>query len=102
MADEAAMPKEAMLYEKLTGQNSGKVLCRLCMRYCIIGEGERGYCLVRRNVGGKLYSLNYGKSSGFEVDPIEKKPFFHFKPFDVFKMLCVSCDQNGICGFGDR
>ncbi|MDO8340086.1 MAG: AmmeMemoRadiSam system radical SAM enzyme [Candidatus Burarchaeum sp.] len=80
MADEAAVPKEAMLYEKLTGQNSGKVLCRLCMRYCIIGEGERGYCLVRRNVEGKLYSLNYGKSSGFEIDPIEKKPFFHFKP----------------------
>ncbi|VVC03383.1 Radical SAM superfamily protein [Candidatus Burarchaeum australiense] len=80
MADEASLPREAMLYEKLTGANAGKVLCRLCMRYCIIGEGERGYCLVRRNEKGKLYSLNYGKSSGFEIDPIEKKPFFHFKP----------------------
>lgn len=77
MADE---PREAMLYEKLTGKNAGKILCRLCMHYCVINEGERGYCLVRRNVKGKLYSLSYGKSSGFEVDPIEKKPFMHFKP----------------------
>ena len=70
----------AMIYEKLTGKNEGRVLCRLCMRYCVIDKGKSGYCLVRRNDGGELYSLNYGKSSGFAIDPMEKKPFFHFKP----------------------
>ncbi|RLG20328.1 AmmeMemoRadiSam system radical SAM enzyme [Candidatus Micrarchaeota archaeon] len=72
--------REAMLYEKLTGKNEGKVLCRLCKRYCVIEDRKMGFCLVRRNERGKLYSLNYGKSTGFAADPIEKKPFFHFKP----------------------
>jgi len=70
----------AMVYDKLTGKNAGKVLCRLCYKYCVLGEGEYGYCRVRVNRGGELFTLTYGKSSGFEIDPMEKKPFFHFKP----------------------
>lgn len=69
--------REAMLYEKLDAK---KVRCRLCNHYCLIPDGKLGYCAVRLNEDGKLYSLSYGKSTGFAVDPIEKKPFFHFKP----------------------
>ena len=69
--------REALLYEK-TGDNT--VQCKLCARYCKIPEGKRGFCLVRQNEGGKLYSLSYGKAAGLEIDPIEKKPFFHFHP----------------------
>ncbi len=68
---------EAMLYET---KANGVVHCKLCARYCVIPEGRHGFCLVRKNEGGKLLALSYGKSTGLAVDPIEKKPFFHFKP----------------------
>jgi len=69
--------KEALLYDALAKK---AVKCRLCSRYCRIAEGKRGFCLVRENRGGKLVSLSYGKCTGLEIDPIEKKPFFHLKP----------------------
>ncbi|MBI5229015.1 AmmeMemoRadiSam system radical SAM enzyme [Candidatus Micrarchaeota archaeon] len=68
---------EAMLYEKM---DEKKVRCRLCARYCTIPERSWGFCFTRKNVGGKLYTMTYGKSTGFSIDPIEKKPFFHFHP----------------------
>ncbi len=58
----------------------GKILCTLCPRYCEIGEGQPGFCYIRQNIGGKLYSLGYGRPTGFGIDPIEKKPLFHFLP----------------------
>ena len=58
----------------------GKIQCQLCAHYCMIDEGQAGKCLVRRNDGGKLVTLNWGKTEGLAIDPIEKKPFFHFKP----------------------
>lgn len=72
--------REALLYGKIGSANGKLVHCKLCSHYCIIREGETGKCLVRKNIGGTLYPLNWGKSSGFAIDPIEKKPFFHFKP----------------------
>ncbi len=58
----------------------GKIQCQLCAHYCLIKPGEVGKCLVRRNDAGKLVTLNWGKTEGLAIDPIEKKPFFHFKP----------------------
>jgi len=61
-------------------QSDGRILCTLCPRYCQIGEGQYGFCFIRQNHGGKLYNLGYGRSTGFAVDPIEKKPLNHFLP----------------------
>jgi len=60
--------------------DNGKLLCTLCPRYCTIGEGQAGFCFIRQNIGGKLYSIGYGRPSGFAIDPIEKKPLNHFLP----------------------
>jgi len=59
---------------------NGKILCTLCPRYCTIGEGQNGFCYIRKNIKGKLYSIGYGKPTGFGLDPIEKKPLNHFLP----------------------
>jgi len=59
---------------------NGKILCTLCPRYCTIGEGQKGFCFVRENIDGTLYSTGYGRPTGFAVDPIEKKPLSHFLP----------------------
>lgn len=58
----------------------GKILCTLCPRYCHIGEGQSGFCFIRQNLGGTLYTVGYGKPTGFAIDPIEKKPLNHFYP----------------------
>jgi len=71
------MNPEALYYRKLKGK---LVQCELCPRNCVIAEGQVGFCRVRSNHDGNLISLVYGKSSGVQVDPIEKKPFFHFLP----------------------
>ncbi|MGQ4915705.1 MAG: hypothetical protein ACP6IU_13325 [Candidatus Asgardarchaeia archaeon] len=54
--------------------------CRLCPRYCKLRLGQIGACRVRKNIDGKLYSLNYGMVTAMAVDPIEKKPLYHFWP----------------------
>ncbi|TCS40825.1 AmmeMemoRadiSam system radical SAM enzyme [Reinekea marinisedimentorum] len=59
---------------------SGKLQCDLCPRYCKIPPGGRGLCYVRGNEGGEVRLLTYGRSSGFCIDPIEKKPLNHFLP----------------------
>ena len=69
--------KEALLYKKLDNQ---KVQCNLCAHHCVIAEGKRGICGARENQDGKLYTLVYGKAVAKGIDPIEKKPFFHFLP----------------------
>lgn len=60
--------------------DNNKILCTLCPRYCKIGDGQPGFCYIRQNHGGKLYTIGYGKPTGFAVDPIEKKPLNHFLP----------------------
>jgi len=69
--------KEVYLYKKLKNK---KVQCRNCAHFCVIEERKRGICGVRENIDGKLYTLNYGKAVAVNIDPIEKKPFFHFLP----------------------
>lgn len=69
--------KEAYLYEK---QEDRKVRCHLCNHRCLIKDGLRGICGVRENRGGTLFSLVYGQVIARHVDPIEKKPLFHFLP----------------------
>ncbi len=56
----------------------GRIVCDLCPRDCTLAEGQRGLCFVRKNVGGQMVSTTYGRSSGFCLDPIEKKPLSHF------------------------
>ena len=81
--------KEALFYEKL----NGNVRCKLCERRCVIPPGGRGVCLVRENRNGKLYTLVYGRPVAVHVDPIEKKPLFHFLPgTDVFSYSTVGCN----------
>ncbi|MBF0432462.1 MAG: AmmeMemoRadiSam system radical SAM enzyme [Fibrobacteria bacterium] len=58
----------------------GRIECRLCPRLCRIKEGQRGFCFVRQHIHGKLILTTYGRSSGFQLDPIEKKPLYHFYP----------------------
>ncbi|MBZ0200854.1 MAG: AmmeMemoRadiSam system radical SAM enzyme [Ignavibacteriaceae bacterium] len=60
--------------------SDGKILCTLCPRYCTIGEGQPGFCFIRKNIDGVLYSTGYGHPTGFAIDPIEKKPLNHFLP----------------------
>src|SRR5213594_1792719 len=69
--------KEALWWET---QEDGRILCTLCPRYCKIGADQAGFCYIRKNINGKLYSLGYGTSTGFAIDPIEKKPLNHFLP----------------------
>lgn len=57
-----------------------KIRCNLCARHCLIPKGIRGFCQTRENIGGVLYAPMYGEISMMGVDPIEKKPFFHFYP----------------------
>ena len=74
------------------------VTCELCFRYCTLGPGEHGDCLARYNLGGKLISLVYGKPCAVHVDPIEKKPLYHFLPGSkVFSIATAGC--NGHCVF---
>src|SRR5690349_15393156 len=58
----------------------GRIECRLCPRFCKLNEGQRGFCFVRQRVGDEMVLTTYGRSSGFCVDPIEKKPLNHFLP----------------------
>ncbi len=68
------------------------VQCQLCARQCLIFEGERGMCRSRMNVGGKLRSLVYGRPAAVHVDPIEKKPFYHFLPGAMaFSLATTGC-----------
>jgi len=67
--------KEARFYKKING---GKVQCELCPHFCLIASGESGFCRVRKNIEGKLFSLIYGEASSVALDPIEKKPLYRF------------------------
>ena len=57
-----------------------RIECRLCPRFCKLNEGQRGFCFVRQRVRDQMVLTTYGRSSGFCVDPIEKKPLNHFLP----------------------
>ena len=87
--------KEALLYEKIEGQ---LVRCFLCGHHCRIAEGGFGICGVRQNLKGGLYSHVYGKLIASHIDPIEKKPLYHFLPGSTsYSIATAGC--NFRCGF---
>ncbi len=63
-----------------TREDDGRLRCTLCPRDCRLKDGQAGFCFVRQNVAGRMVSLAYGHSTGFAVDPVEKKPLNHFHP----------------------
>lgn len=69
--------KECLNYKKIDSEN---IQCANCSHFCKIKDGYVGICGVRKNIGGKLYLLAYGKVVALHIDPIEKKPLFHFLP----------------------
>jgi len=89
---------EAMLYEKLEDK---KVKCNLCGRRCLIHDDGKGFCLVRKNEEGTLYSLIYAKAISACIDPIGKKPLSHFNPGAlVMSIATIGC--NFRCKFCDN
>lgn len=87
--------KEALLYEKLDNK---QVDCYLCSHHCRITQGNFGFCGVRQNIEGVLYTHVYGKPIAMHVDPIEKKPLYHFLPGSFsFSIAAMGC--NFQCGF---
>lgn len=93
--------KESSLYKKLEDQ---KVRCLICAHSCTLASGKRGVCGVQENQDGCLMSLVYGKAIALNVDPIEKKPLFHFYPgtksFSIAtvgcNMRCLNCQNSDI------
>jgi pyruvate formate lyase activating enzyme len=84
------MPKEAVLYERLEGK---KVHCYLCAHQCRIGDSGRGFCKVRENIGGTLFTYSYGKLISQAVDPVEKKPLYHFMPGSKsYSIAAIGCN----------
>jgi len=80
-------------------QGPGKtVRCLACSRYCAIPDGSTGFCGIRKNVDGQLHLLAYGKPSSIAIDPVEKKPLFHFLPStEILSMGTFGC--NFACEF---
>lgn len=86
---------QAMFWEEKENQ---RVQCMLCPQRCLIAPGRRGFCKVRVNEEGSLYTVNYGKCSSYGMDPIEKKPLYHFFPgSSIFSVGTFGC--NFRCGF---
>ncbi len=82
--------KVALYQEKKEG---GKVRCRLCPHNCLINEGKLGVCNARKNIGGTLYTLAYGNPCSLNIDPIEKKPLFHFYPGEnILSLATAGCN----------
>ena len=95
MSSSAASSHEAILYERLDDR---RVRCFLCRHGCSIADGKRGRCQVRENRSGTLYALAYGRLIARHVDPIEKKPLFHFLPGTrSYSVATVGC--NFRCAF---
>ncbi len=81
-----------------TSLGDGKVRCELCPHHCVLDEGQMGFCLTRKNQDGIMELMNYGQITSIAIDPIEKKPLFHFNPSD--KILSIgSFGCNMKCAF---
>ena len=93
--------KEALYYDKSKGR---KVSCCLCPHHCSLADGKTGICGARRNEGGVLYALNHGRVTSAGLDPMEKKPLYHFYPGALVYSLgswgcnfkCVFCQNSAI------
>jgi len=81
---------ECKYYKKLEG---GRVECQLCPHHCHINEGKTGICRSRRNEGGVLFSEVYGRPCSLAIDPVEKKPLYHFRPGTMcLSIACTGCN----------
>ena len=81
---------EALFYRQ---EHDSKVVCGLCCHRCHIDLGKRGICGVRENIGGLLFTLVYGKLAAQHIDPVEKKPMFHFLPGSTsYSIATVGCN----------
>jgi pyruvate formate lyase activating enzyme len=100
----SAEPGSARNWHPLCHSADDRIECDQCPRHCRLREGQRGFCFVRRNEGGVLRLTTYGRSSGFAVDPIEKKPLNHFLPGSTVysfgtagcNLACKFCQNWGI------
>ncbi len=82
--------REALYYDRLGGN---KIRCRVCPKECVVGDRERGFCGVKENQGGRYYTLVYGQCAAVNLDPIEKKPLFHFLPSSAaFSIATAGCN----------
>ncbi len=85
-------PRVARYWERL---DEGWIRCKLCPRECVVPDGGRGYCEVRENRGGTYYTLTYGNPCAVHIDPIEKKPFFHYLPgTTAFSIATAGCNLD--------
>jgi pyruvate formate lyase activating enzyme len=86
--------KECLYYDS----REGTAHCRLCPQMCVIPEGEAGQCRIRRNSGGKLIAEMYGRVCSLNLDPMEKKPLYHYKPGSlIISVGTLGCNLK--CGF---
>lgn len=84
--------KPALLYERLA---DNKIKCQLCPHNCLVDDGQSGICRVRKNLGGDFFSLNFHKVAATHMDPIEKKPLYHFLPSSPsFSMATMGCNLS--------
>lgn len=99
--------KQALFYNKI---NENTVECVLCPHKCIIQNGKSGICGARKNLDGILYTLNYGVVEGLSLDPIEKKPLYHYYPGKVIlsagtlgcNLKCPFCQNSHLSRFFDE
>ena len=90
--DDSRFVVEAKFYQKLANR---KIKCKLCPRECSVGDKERGYCGVRENRGGVYYSVVHSRVCAAHVDPVEKKPLFHYLPgTTAFSIATAGCNVN--------
>lgn len=90
--DDAPFTSEARFYQKLPNK---RIKCKLCPRECTVGDRERGYCGVRENRNGAYYTLVHSRVCAAHVDPVEKKPLFHYLPGSLaFSLATAGCNVN--------
>lgn len=86
--------KKALFWRKLKEKNKD-VQCQLCPHFCVIKQGKRGKCGARENINGELFCIVYGKPCSIAIDPIEKKPLYHFHPGSkTFSLATVGCNLS--------
>lgn len=89
------MQKMALYF---TGLGDEKLRCELCPHHCVLAQGQIGLCLTRKNQDGIMELMNYGQITSIAIDPIEKKPLFHFNPSDkILSVGTFGCNMK--CSF---
>jgi pyruvate formate lyase activating enzyme len=95
---EAINVKGKEVLEKFYEKKGNRIVCKLCSHYCQLKDGQVGVCGVNKNEGGKLVNLVYGKIAALHIDPIEKKPLYHFLPgTTALSIGTVGCNMQ--CSF---